>query len=178
MRCETKLLAIMLMVIAVAAVLSTAAKSDETGDKQPQWVYGEPWFGWNQSRARIGETVKWSGGVQGFGVFFHALVQINRPSEIEIPSWDYTIDTVVPKASCDPCHIVYAGVVYMDGQWWRTWRTWNPKRGGLVCICPPTGFIVEVKGEAIPRACGRFIGRSQGSVSGLFFMVSQTLRVC
>ena len=32
MRHETRLLAIMLMVIAVAAVLSTAAKSDETGD--------------------------------------------------------------------------------------------------------------------------------------------------
>jgi hypothetical protein len=176
MKYEIKLLAVMLMVITTAAVLSTAATSDETDDKRPDWVYGEPWFGWYPSRARIGETVIWSSGVQGFGAFFHALVQINRPSEIEIPSWHYTIS--VPGA-CEPCKIVYAGVVYMDGQWWRTWHTWNPKRDGLICVClPPTFFTVEVEGNAIPRACGEFIGRSQGGVSGFLFMVSRTLRVC
>ncbi len=45
MKYEIKLLAVMLMVIATVAVLTTAATSDETNDKQPDWVYAEPWFG-------------------------------------------------------------------------------------------------------------------------------------
>jgi hypothetical protein len=49
---EIKLLAVMLMVIAPVAVLTTAATSDEMDDKQSQWVYGEPWFGWYPSRSR------------------------------------------------------------------------------------------------------------------------------
>jgi hypothetical protein len=42
MKYVVKLRAVMLMVIATAAVLTTAATGDETDDKQPNWVYGEP----------------------------------------------------------------------------------------------------------------------------------------
>jgi hypothetical protein len=175
MKYEIKLLAAMLMVIAITAVLTTAATSDKTDDKQPDWVIGNPWFGWYPERAYIGQPVQWSGGVRGFGSHFHALVQINRPSEIRIPSWSYTISM---QGVCEPCRVVRT-VVYMDGQWWWTWHTWNPERNGLYCFCfPATSFFIEVSGEAIPSACGQFIGRSQGGVSGFFFMASRTLRVC
>ncbi len=176
MKFEIKLLAAMLMVIATA-VLTTAVASDKTGDRQPYWVFGISWFGWYPGRAYIGLPVEWSGGVRGFGSHFHALVQINRPSEIEIPSWSYTISM---QGFCEPCRVVSTPTeVYMDGQWWLTWHTWNPERNTLYCVCfPATLFFIEVSGKAIPRACGQFIGRSQGGVSGFFYMASRTLRVC
>jgi hypothetical protein len=177
MKYEIKLLAVMLMVIATAAVLTTAATSDETDDRQPDWVYGDAWFGWYPSHTLIGQTVRWNGGVDGFGILFFSVVQINRPFSIEITSWEYTI-RIEPGIRCEPCEVVHGGLVYMDGQLWRTWHTWNPKRNGLHCICAPTFFTIEIKGWAIPHACGEFIGRSYGGVSGFIVPVSSTLRVC
>jgi hypothetical protein len=173
---EIKLLAILLMAI-VAVASSGGVTSDKTGDKEPDWVYGEPWFGWYPSIALIGTTVRWNGGVDGFGILFFSVVQINRPFSIEITSWEYTIK-LEPGVRCEPCEVVDGGLRYMDGQLWWTWHTWNPKRNSLTCVCAPTFFTVEVKGWAIPRACGEFIGRSYGGVSGYIFTVSSTLRVC
>jgi hypothetical protein len=171
---ETKLLAILLM---ATVALSGGATSDKTGDKQPNWVYGDPWFGWYPSNALIGTNVGWNGDVSGFGMAFFSVVQINRPFAIDIPSWSYTI-TTQPGILCEPCEVVHGGLIYMDGQLWRTWHTWNPKRNGLSCVCAPTFFTVEIKGWAIPQACGEYVGRSYGGVSGYILTVSSTLKVC
>jgi hypothetical protein len=159
----------------VAVALSGGATSDKTSDKEPQWVYGNPWFSWFPTYIRRGASVIWSGGVTGFGTLFHAVVQINRPAEIDIPSWGYTIDK---GGYCEPCKVIDVGWRYMDGQWWRTWSTWNPYRNSIYCVCLPfTTFTIEVSGQATPRACGQFTGRSQGGVSGYFYAVSATLDV-
>jgi hypothetical protein len=178
MRSRIKIQVIVLMIIATAATLlaiSTSAPTTAISGKEPQWVAAYPWFSWLPENTFTESTVRWSGGVTGYGVFFHVLVQINRPFEISIPSWDFTID----KAGvCGPCIVIDAGIIPMDGQLWRTWTTWDPARNSNTCMCYTTGFFtVNVYGYATPHACGQYVGRSQGGVSGYLFWTSSTLNV-
>jgi hypothetical protein len=165
-----------LAVMAVMAIAMMAAANNvgqQSDGKRPDWVAAYAWFTWDPDHIRLGDKVYWDGGIFGFGWLFHVTVQINRPWEIEILWWD---KNVIPHV----CEIRDVGVRFEDGQYWRTFETWNPALRSKICVMPsPTPVVIYayVFGEARPRARGVFVGRSQGGISGYLMWAQSVLTV-
>jgi hypothetical protein len=162
-----------LAVMAVMAIAMMAAANNagqQSDGKRPEWVAAYAWFTWNPDHIGLGDKVYWDGGILGYGLFFHVTVQINRPWEIDILWWD---KVVIPGV----CHIRDMGVRFEDGQWWRTFETWNPVLRSKICVTAPAPIYAYVYGEAKPKARGIYVGRSQGGISGYPVWAQSTLIV-